>query len=266
MTETLPAPLDVKLMNLTASVLLACFVLSVLAVGALWVLRHPAFAIERIVVEGDLAHNNAVTLRANVAPHLTGNFFTLDLAQAREAFEKAPWVRHVKVRREYPGRLHVLLQEHDAEAFWGPETGSALLNSDGEVFEANTGDIDPEDLPRLQGPAGQSKQVLDMYRLLKPVFAPIGRDVAALELTVRGRWRATLDTDAVVELGGGSTQEVLQRTQRFVKTLTQVAARNGRRVDALESADLRHADGYALRLRGVSTISAEAAAKAVRKK
>ena len=75
------------------------------------------------------------------------------------------------------------------------------------------------------------------------------------------------DSEAVVELGGGTPQEVVQRTQRFVRTLTQVAAQYGRRVDALESADLRHAGGYALRLRGVTTVSADATgATAVRKR
>lgn len=152
-------------------------------------------------------------------------------------------------------------------AYWGPDTGSALVNSQGEVFEANVGDVEQEGLPRLQGPAGTSAEVLQMYGLLEPVFQPLGLDVEELELTGRGGWRATLDSEAVVELGGGTPQEVVQRTQRFVRTLTQVAAQYGRRVDALESADLRHAGGYALRLRGVTTVSADATgATAVRKR
>jgi len=69
--------------------------------------------------------------------------------------------------------------------------------------------------------------------------------------------------EALVELGGGTPGEVVQRTQRFVRTLTQVAAQYRRRADTLESADLRHPDGYAVRLRGVTTVSPEAAAKAV---
>ena len=93
-----------------------------------------------------------------------------------------------------------------------------------------------------------------MHGLLAPVFRPLGLDMDTLELSGRGGWRVTLDTDAVVELGGGSPQEVVQRTQRFTRTLTQVAAQYGRRADALESADLRHAGGYALRLRGVTTV------------
>src|SRR5574343_1053065 len=201
MTAAMPAPLDVKLMNVTATVLFVGCALLMLAAGAWWVMRYPGFAIARIVVHGDLVHNNAVTLRANVGPRLAGNFFTVDLRAARQAFEEVPWVRKASVRREYPGILHVQLEEHDAVAYWGPDTGSALVNSQGEVFEANVGDVEQEGLPRLQGPAGTSAEVLQMYGLLEPVFKPLGLDVEELELTGRGGWRATLDSEAVVELG-----------------------------------------------------------------
>lgn len=261
MNQSLPAPLDVKLMNLTASVLFLCCVVLLLAAGARWVLRYPGFSVARIVVQGELVHNNAVTLRANVAPQLTGNFFTIDLRAARAAFEQAPWVRKALVRREFPGGLRVELQEHDAVAYWGGESGSALVNSQGEVFEANVGDVEQEGLPRLLGPQGSSVQVLQMHGLLQPLFEPLDLAVEQLELTGRGGWRATLDSGAVVELGGGTPQEVVDRTQRFARTLTQVAAQYQRRADALESADLRHAGGYALRLRGVTTVAAQAAAK-----
>lgn len=262
MNASLPAPLDVKLMNLTASVLFAGLVLAVLAAGARWAMHHPAFAIRRIVVQGEMVHNNAVTLRANVAPQLVGNFFTIDLAQVRDAFEQVPWVRSASVRREYPGTLQVRLREQDAAAHWGPEGGSALLNGDGEVFEANASDLEQDDLPRLKGPQGQSPAVLDMFRHLQPVFAPLGLELTELEWTPRGGWRATFDSNAVIELGGGATPELLQRSQKFVQTLNEVVGQYRRRVDALESADLRHADGYALRLRGVTTLAPEAAAHA----
>ena len=79
--------------------------------------------------------------------------------------------------------------------------------------------------------------------------------VQTLAQSGRGGWRATLDSGAVVELGSGTPQELVQRAQRFVRTVTSVAAHYGRRVDALESADLRYPSGYALRLRGVSTVT-----------
>jgi cell division protein FtsQ len=254
MNSALPAPLDVRLMNMVASALfLACAVL-VLAAAARWLARSDAFAIEHITVRGDLEHNNALTLRANVSHKLDGNFFTINLGQVRQVFEAVPWVRQASVRREFPNRLDVVLQEHRPVAYWGPESGSAMLDRQAEVFEANVDDVDPQEaMPRLAGPAGTSAEVLAMYRLLQPIFALLDMTVEELTLSARGGWHAELDTGASIELGGGSAEEVRMRAERFVRTLTQVTAQYGRRAQALESADLRHTDGYAIRLRGVTT-------------
>ena len=255
MTDTLPAPLDVRLMNLAASVLFLGCVVLVLAAGAWWALRHPAFAIGRIVVQGELVHNNAVSLRANVAPQLTGNFFTIDLTAARQSFEQVPWVRTAQIRRQYPRTLQVVLQEHHAVAHWGSEPGDEMLNNYGEIFEANGDESDLEDLPRLHGPPSQSAQVWQMYQRLQNV---LGSPIKTLELSGRGGWRVGLQSGAMLELGGGSAAEIEQRTQHFVNTLAQVTARYGRKPDSLESADLRHSGGYAVRLRGVTTVIAPA--------
>lgn len=248
-------PTDVRLMRLTATALLLVFAALSLAAMGHWALRHPLFALRFITVQGDLAHNSALTLRANTASRLSGNFLTLDLEQARTAFEAVPWVRRAVVRREFPNRLRVVLQEHQPEALWGSENEPRLVNSLGEVFEANVGDLEQGDLPRLSGPDGQSALVLAMYRDLMQVLEPLDMVVEQLHLSGRGGWRVVLDSGAVLELGRGSTQEVVARTQRFVATLTQVAGRYERRANALESADLRHSDGYALRLRGVTTVA-----------
>lgn len=260
MSAAMPQPFDVKLMNLAASALFAACIVLLLAAAVWWALRHPLFAISGIAVRGDVAHNSALTLRANVAPRLAGNFFTVNLDTARQAFEGVPWVRQAVVRREFPNRLRVHLQEHQPVALWGTESESRLLNNYGEVFEANVGDVESDDLPRLAGPDAQSTQVLAMYLAIKPLFEPLDLAVERLTLSSRGNWQAGLDTGAVVELGRGTTEEVTARAQRFIQTLTQVVSRYGRRPEALVSADLRHGDGYALRLRGVGT-TADAAAK-----
>lgn len=257
MKMSLPAPLDVKLMNLTASVLFVALALLLVSAVALWASRNAVFAIRAITVTGDVTHNNSVTLRANVVPHLSGTFLTLDLMQARQAFESLPWVRQAVVHRDFPNRVRVQLQEHQPVAYWGAENESRLLNNFGEVFEANLGEVEQDNLPRLHGPDGQAAQVLAMYQTLQPPFELMDLGLEQLELTPRGGWRARLDTGALLELGSGAAPEVLARTQRFLQTLTQVTSRYGRKPEALESADLRHQDGYAIRLRGVSTLAAE---------
>ena len=254
-----PLPMDVKLMNVTATVLFVACACTLVAALAWWAVRHPVFAIRGIVVIGEVSHNSAATLRANVAPRLAGNFFTVDLHAARTAFESVPWVRQARVKRQFPNKLRVELLEHQPEAFWGSDSESRLVNAQGEVFEANPGELDREDLPRLAGPEGSAAQVLAMYRALKPLMERMDLGVDQLVLSGRGGWTLHLASGATVELGRGTSEEVLARSQRFAQTLGQVTAKVGRRPDALVTADLRHADGYAVKLRGVATT--EVAAK-----
>ncbi|WP_036593579.1 cell division protein FtsQ/DivIB [Ottowia thiooxydans] len=252
MNTAMPLPLDVRLMNLTTSILATALVLGCLAAGLWWVMRNPAFAIGRITVEGDTTHNSSASLRANVAPRLAGNFFTLDLDAARAAFQSTPWVRKAMVQRVFPDQLNVTLQEHVPAAIWG-EDNTHMVNAQGEVFEAVADDAEEEGLPRLLGPEGRASELLQMYRLLAPLLKPLGQPVEELALEARGNWRAELENGAVLELGQGSAEELKARLTQFASTVGDVAARHQRGVEAIEFADLRHISGYALRLRGVAT-------------
>lgn len=260
MNAEMPLPFDVRATNAAASALFALLAVLCLAALAWWALRQPAFALRAIRIQGEVSHNSAATLRAIVAPRLGGNLLTVDLAAASTVFESVPWVRKAVVRRVFPDRLDVQLEEHKAAAFWGAESESRLVNTFGEVFEANAGEVEAEGLPRLEGAPERASELLAMHRRLQPLFAGFDLGIEELALSPRGGWRAALDTGAVVELGAGNADEVAARAERFLRTLTQVASRYGRRIDALESADLRHPDGYAVRLRNVTT-AAEAAKK-----
>lgn len=254
--STAPLPMDVRFMQALTRVLCLAFALMVLVALVLWLVRLPAFGLRGITVTGDVAYNNAVTVRANVAPRLSGNFFTLDLARAREVFETLPWVQRAVVQREFPNRLRVVLIEQRPVAHWGREDESRMVNADGEVFDASIGSDDHEGLPRLSAPSTESSaQVLAMYRALDKAFGVLDLSIGELSLSARGSWRAVLESGAVIQLGRGSSEEVLSRTRRFVDTVTQVTGKYGRRAQMIESADLRHVDGYALRIRGVRTVA-----------
>ncbi|HSW27829.1 MAG TPA: cell division protein FtsQ/DivIB [Burkholderiaceae bacterium] len=251
-TATLqPLPFDVRLAQTGANVLFALLAIALLAAALWWLTRLPAFNLRGITVEGDLAHNSPLTMRTIVAPKLTGSFLSLDLERARAAFESVPWVRHATVRRVWPDRLAVQLEEHRVAALWNAATADErLVNTYGEVFEANLGDVEDEALPRLSGPGGSAARVLSMWRTLAPVMQPLGSPIESLLLPGHGSWRARLANGVVIELGRGEPQAVAARAERFVRTLPQVSASYQR---PLLAADLRHADGYAVRLKGVTT-------------
>ena len=255
MSERQVLPMDVRLMNLTASAL-AVVAIGVVIYGSLvWLVRLPLFNFNRITVQGELMHNNEVTLRANVLPQLAGNFFTMNLQRVRQSFEAVPWVRAAVVQREFPNRLRVSLLEHHPVAVWGDDvSGSVMVNRYGQLFEAQADDADVGRLPRFEGPRDQAPRVLEMYQQLQPVMQGMDMDIDRLQLSGRGTWSLSTSQGAQIELGKGSTSEVLGRLEMFWKTLSQVTARYGRSPTALQSADLRHENGYALRLKGVTTL------------
>jgi len=262
-------PFDIRLMNAVATLVFVLAAPVLLAAAIAWAVRAPLFTLRSIALDGDLARSNLATVRANALPQLAGNFFSFDLNRGRAAFESVPWVRQAVVRRVWPNRLAVTLEEHRAAALWeglsDRDGGSdRLVNHHGEVFEANLGDVEDEGLVTLAGPEGSSAQMLAMWRRLTDALAPTEMRIETLRLSSRGSWHAELDSGTELELGRGGVDEVAARTERFVRTLAQATERfataGGPR--ALLAADLRHPDGYALRLRGVSTSRIAAAGNA----
>lgn len=265
-------PVDVRLMRRGANLLLALAVLALGAAAVMRGVRSPWFDFRQIRVQGDVTHNSAATLRANALAHLTGSYLTMNLADARDAFEQVPWVRRAQVQRVWPHTLVVSLEEHQPAAYWERDSGEdQLVNTQGEVFDVNLGDVEDDELPRLRGPQGTAPQVLAMYRRLSTVMATLRQprslplsvqdvpmesepqQVVRLALSERGSWRARLSGGAVIELGRGDENEVAQRAEQFVRTVGDVSGRFGTR--AIEYADLRHNEGYALRLAGMGTVA-----------
>lgn len=256
-------PWDVRLMSRATRWTLVLAALTVLVLAVTWLLRQGSFAIQRIRLDAELNRTSVATIRANALPRLEGNFFTIDLQAARRAFEAVPWVRQAEVQRHWPAQLRVRLVEHKAVALWetvGSRDGrdDRLVGQDGTVFQANPGDVEDDNLPVFRGPDGASSQMWALYQPLSEALAPIGRltgggqqaVIRSLSLSSKGSWSAELDTGTRLELGRGTQAELLARTDSFVRTLPQAVAPFRRPV---LYADLRHAEGYALRLAGIST-------------
>jgi cell division protein FtsQ len=246
-------PLDIRLMQLVTRWLLLIFTGAALAGTVHWVTHLPLFDIQNITISGEVQHHNEASLRAHIAPHLKGTLFTIDLGDVKNVFQNVPWVRNAVVRREFPNTLKVVLQEHRAAAYWGSDNAQRLINNYGEVFDANTGEVEEETLPHLNGPEGRGLDVLNMYYAISPYFNRAKIPIDELELNPGGGWRAMVETGAIVEIGHGDLNQILSKVQQFTDTIPHVTARYTRQMAALEYADLRHQNGYAIRLSGITT-------------
>jgi cell division protein FtsQ len=203
-----------------------------------YVVHLPVFPLREIRVIGDVGHVTNEQIAAVIARELRGNFFTVDLAQAREAFEKLPWVRKVNVRRQWPDRLEVAVEEHQPLARWG---STALLNAHGEVFEAAIS----SKLPVFFGPEGTAVEVVARYAEFDRLLAPIGRKVALITLSARRAWQLRLDDGMVLQLG---RENLEARLAGFVSAYQRTVARLPQTPSHV---DLRYSNGFAVRTPGL---------------
>ncbi len=205
--------------------------------GIHYVVHLPVFPLREIRVTGDVGHVTNEQVATVITRELRGNFFTVDLAHAREAFEKLPWVRKVNVRRQWPDRLEFAVEEHRPLARWG---STALVNAHSEVFEAAISST----LPVFLGPEGTAAEVVARYAEFDRLLAPIGRKVVLVTLSARRAWQLRLDDGMVLQLGRENLEARLagfvSAYQRTVALLPQPPSH----------VDLRYSNGFAVRTPG----------------
>ena len=243
---------DVKMLNAAAGTLLGLFVLALLGGGLWWLAQRPMFTLTEIRIEGasmELRRVSASTVRSTALPRIKGNFFTANLGAVRTAFEAVPWVRKAAVRREWPNRLVVTLEEHVPLGTWGQE--GRLLSEQGEIFVANLAEAEEDgDLPEFAGPEGSEKEVMMRYRELQAWFAPVNIAPGAVRLSGRYAWSVKLDNGMTVELGREQTSSTMkERVERLVAVYPQLVARLQ---DRIENVDMRYPNGMALKAGGLA--------------
>lgn len=168
-----------------------------------------------------------------VREKVNGNFFTVDIEQLKTELEKLPWVRHVQIRREFPDRLAVELQEHEVLARWNNED---LVNQQGEVFSA----VSNASLPIFIGPTGEAQTVAQQYAQCNEQLARIHLQVAQLAESPRHAWQLRLSNGMVLELG---SEQMQQRLAKFVAVYPySLATMSG----AVKTVDLRYRNGFAV--------------------
>lgn len=226
-----------QLLMWLANLLTGLAVLLFLYAALLVVIHSPLFPVRQIKVEGSLEHVTREQLQYIVKNELKGTFFTLDLNKTRQAFEKLPWVRKVNLRRRWPDRLDVTVEEHVALARWG---SVGLVNTLGERFDAASNDA----LPVLEGPDGSEGELARGYVRFRELLKPINRQPSHVWLSARRAWRVELDRDLVVEIGRDETE---LRLRKFVDAYPRTLALIQRPV---EYVDLRYPNGFAVRLPG----------------
>ena len=238
------------LIDRVSGMLIGAALLSLVGLVLYWVSYRPAFAVKRVMVDSmgtEFRHVTSSQIYAAVIETLDGTVLSADLRPVQQSLQAIPWVRSATVRRIWPNRLLVRIEEHRAAAAWSK---GVLVNTYGETFAGAREDHDGScELAALSGPAGSERFVLRRARQLQEWVAPLGMSLASLRLTDQYAWNAVLSGGITLDLGRDALAAgIEERVRMFVKTqpwLLQRLALEGS--VSVVHADLRYATGYAFR-------------------
>jgi len=227
---------SVRLVKAAAGFVVGFATLALLAGGAYWLSHSAFFRLRSVELCSILQHAPRGEIEAVLARHEGGNFFAAPIDELRASLERLPWVRRAGVRRIWPDRLEVTIEEHIALARWGSD---ALVNAYGERFAGRA----ETNLPVLSGPAGSEAEVTRRYLRFARLVQPLGSPIETVALSARHAWQVRLANGIELRLGRDA-DAAERRLARFIDAYAGTAAAAG------ASIDLRYPNGFAVRVRG----------------
>jgi len=212
------------------------------------VLKDPRlFPVSNVDVLGTMDYTDRASLSAGVESEIGKGILALDIDHVRSKVEALPWVAAAHVRREWPGRLTIAVEEHEPAARW---------NRDGLVSKRHEMFLPPQlhpdsgqhmawqdhfaELPRLTGATGRHDAVLNDYRHYEAHLANIDLRIVSLQEDDRHSQTLELSNGVIVKLGYENQRD---RLLRFVGIHNRLV-RDDQAGQALRF-DMRYKNGFA---------------------
>lgn len=216
---------------------LVCLILLATGVGIVyWMRQSPFYAVSAVEVHGDLQQFSPEQLKEIVLPHVSGNFFKVNLDQIQSTLQQEPGLGVVKVRRIWPNRLRIDLYNQEVIALWNRDK---LLNVYGETFPIPA-HFSPGVFPHFFGVEAQAIVMIDVYGQLNKILRPLSLTVSQLYLQKNRSWSVVLSNGMELKLG---QKHILTRLKQFVKVYNKVFVRP---TEFASHVDLRYRQGMAI--------------------
>lgn len=192
------------------------------------------FPINTVKVTASYEHILQKDLESVLSNHLFTSFFTLPIQKLKSDLSAFEWADEVQIQRIWPDTLKVILKEKVPIVVWN----NAMLTSKGEVFNP----IEKIDLglPRLNGPAGQEQEVLQVYKKMSKILSMYGLYIGSLTWRDNEAWELILANGIKLYLG---KREIELRLARFCKAYPHVFSE---KTNPSVNVDLRYPRGMAV--------------------
>lgn len=221
-----------------------------------WVDNPERVVLSQLTFTGDKNFTNEDDIqKAILGLGLPNTYIAQDVNDIRQEIIRLPWIKQVSVRKQWPDRLIVNIVENQPKYVWND---IFLLDKDGMVFSIPKERINTADMPKLLGPIGKEKLILDMYHHLDE----ISKNSANKDLTLsiveamadeRNSWQlivkpcmknvCTDEQNILLKLG---KKTPVKRFERFIRFFADIQA-NLPADERLSEVDLRYENGIAVK-------------------
>ena len=195
-----------------------------------------ALPVRYVRIDGLLQNMAPAMAKAMAAEAVGQPFMTIDLDEVAAAVGGIPWVADVRVTRSWPDTLVVHVTEHQPMVRWGD---LEFLDANARRFFIGT-TAGFEHLPRLDGPQGREKEMLQTMHGLNRRLETMQQKVSWMSLSARWSWSMRLSDGTEIICG---RQEPVAAVQRWLDWLPALGPERQAR---LFSVDLRYPAGFAV--------------------
>jgi len=178
---------------------------------------HKVMPIRVVEIEGELKHIthqqilDLILSSSTDASQSTGEigFFSTDLKDLENKLEILPWLQTAEIRRVWPDRLAIKVEEQKALARWNK---NSLINTRGKIFTPLSL-TEVEDIPQLNGDEQELSKLLDTFKDLQLLFEAAELQLKVLTLNRRYSWSLVLTNGIQLQIG---RTHLKQRVKRFI--------------------------------------------------
>lgn len=237
--QNLPRWSEVVDLRLVGAFLSGLLLVAVMAWLLDWLRDPQTLTIEVVEMEGEFREVRGRDIRRVMVQRGPMGFFSVDMAGMQRAVEGLPWVASASVRRIWPDRLGVSVEEHEPLARWGED---GVVSTEGVLFRPDEATL-PEGGPHFHGPDELAAELVERYGTMSRIVAALDRDIATIRVDERRSWQLTLDNGIEVVLGRDRGRA---RLERLVANWNRRLAPHE---EAIRRIDLRYTNGFAVRWR-----------------
>ncbi|MCX8728945.1 cell division protein FtsQ/DivIB [Gilliamella sp. B2969] len=220
-----------------------------------WMDDPEQMVLSQLTLSGEHTYTTENDLReAILGLGLPNTYIGQDVDDIQQEVMRFPWVKHASVRKQWPDRLIVHVEEYKPAFYWND---LFLLDENGVVFSVPLDRINNLKLPRLYGPEGKAKSVLETYYKLDNLSKKLANNQLALKIDAaisdeRNAWQLMVKQciagicveDQEIKLVLGS-ENIEERYQLFMKLFPEIQSRIPTN-ERITVADLRYENGISV--------------------